>query len=418
MIRHPRLPRLLGISILLCISLIACIIYIGSHWPSFGAQGADLLRQILGDRAVAELEMVLFRLQDSVLRWEYDMDLIKPASPWEVMITSIPTELPAATTTPLQVNAPLMALSTQRTSPERRSAFPTPEPTPLPTCTPSPTPWIPDTLHPLGSLEGEGIWMPYIQNPDGSSLAYRTFLQPNPKRPYVIVAIVAFDLNHTRLKFVLGSEEPYNPDSPERDGLIPPEDKKPGRLLATFNGGFKATHGHFGAMARGIEALPPRDGYGTIAMYSDGRVAIGAWGEEILPSSELSAWRQNGPLVIDDGQINGEIYNNNPMDWGYTVDDVSPTLRSGMAISADGATLYYLAGDKMTMEDLANSMEAVGAANGIQLDINNYWVNFVALRSQAGQIVAEPLLPDLMKENLDRYLYPYTRDYFYITTAP
>jgi hypothetical protein len=277
---------------------------------------------------------------------------------------------------------------------------------------------MPVAIQSLGSLEGEGVWMPYIQNIDGDYVAYRAFLQPDQERPYVIVAIVAFDLNKTRLHFVLGSEEPYNPDSPKRDGRIPGDDNKPDRLLATFNGGFKATHGQFGAMAGGIEALPPRDGFGTVAMYSGGRVSIGVWGEEILPTVDLIAWRQNGPFVIDDGQINEEIYNNNPMDWGFTVDDVSPTLRSGLAISDESETLYYLAGDKMTMEDLAISMQAIRAKNGIQLDINNYWVNFVVHRAQAESMISEPLLPDLMRENLDRYLYPYVRDFFYITYTP
>ena len=415
MIRHPKYPRLL--LILLCTSLIGITLFAGSHWGSVRAEGADLLRDLLGDRAVAKLEMVLFHLQDSVLHWEYDLGLVEPASPWEIISASTGV-MTSSTADPIRVTASSTPSPTEITGPERRSATPTPQPTATPTNIPTPTPWALATLQPCGSLDGEGIWTPYIQDLNGKVLAYRAFLQPDPERPYVIVAVVAFDLKNTRLKFILGSEEPYNPDSPKRDGRISEEDKKPGHLLATFNGGFKATHGHFGAMASGVEALPPRDGFGTIAMYSDGRVAIGAWGKEILPSADLSAWRQNGPLVIADGQINEQIYNNNPMDWGYTVDDVSPTLRSGLAISPDGRTLYYFAGDKMTMEDLANSMKVARAANGIQLDINNYWVNFVVLRTKAGQMLVEPLLPDLMRENLDRYLYPYVRDYFYITSVP
>ena len=84
-------------------------------------------------------------------------------------------------------------------------------------------------------------------------------------------------------------------------------------------------------------------------------------------------------------------------------------------MSADGKTLYYLVGPHLTMEALAKSMLAAGAADGMQLDINNFWVLFVSIHADNGKLVPEPLLPDQMTEFLDRYLHPYTRDYFYLT---
>ena len=142
-----------------------------------------------------------------------------------------------------------------------------------PTPPPSPTPvrWPPAALKPLGTLAGEGAWSPYIQEASGNTAAVRAYLQPDPQRPYAVVAVIAFDLLHTRLHFVLGSVEPFSPDAPPRSGKIPAADLAPGRLLATFNGGFKATHGKFGAMADGVTVLPPRDGVGTLAIFNTNR---------------------------------------------------------------------------------------------------------------------------------------------------
>ena len=408
-----------------CVGAIPLALVVGflilTYWPSVGAQGADLLRGLLGNEAVARLEMVLFSAQDKLQQIEFQLGIVKPAAPWQsaggpyaaIPLVASPTEIPSATPglTPVvkQALPPAVGEKAAQLSIATPSATPSPSPTPAA--------WQPVPATPLGDLPGEGNWTPYIYDASGTAVAYRTFFQPDPQRPYSVVAVVAIDLTRTRLHYVLGSIEPYSPDSPPRSGAIPAGDLVAGRLLATFNGGFKATHGHFGAMADGITALPPRDGLGTLAIYNDGTVRMGEWGTEITPSPDMLAWRQNGPLVIHNVQINPRIYNDSPKDWGYTVTDVSPTLRSGIALSADGKTLYYLVGPHLTMEALAKSMLAAGAANGMQLDINNYWVLFVAIHSDNGKLVPEPLLPDQMKEFLDRYLHPYTRDYFYVTAG-
>jgi hypothetical protein len=129
---------------------------------------------------------------------------------------------------------------------------------------------------------------------------------------------------------------------------------------------------------------------------------------------DMLAWRQNGPLVVRHGQINPEINNNSPLDWGYTVDTVAPTWRSGVGLSADGGTLYYFCGPSLSMEALAKSMQAAGAESAIQLDINTFWVHFVAVHPDG---TLEALFPGMMKEDLNRYLSPYTRDFFYLTAV-
>ena len=404
--------------------LVVCLFYLVSTTPSFGALGAEVLRNSIGDRPVAILEMVYLQVQDNIQQTRYGLGIEQAQAPWEVEQYQTPTSLKNEPTETL--------IATSRSEKKQPAEFfdastptagmyqgigspsATAEPA-TPTIEPTPTQWLPVQIETSGSLEGEGIWSPYIHNADGETVAYRTFVQPDPDRPYSIVAIVAFDLSKIRLNYVLGFEEPYNPEAPKRSGKIPEEHKTPGVLLAAFNGGFKSQHGGSGAMQSGLVVLPARDGLGTVAMYQDGSLELGEWGTEIVDTGNMAAWRQNGPLVVQDGEINPRIYNNDPKDWGYTVDDVSPTLRSALGISEDQSTLYYLAGPKMTMEALAKSMLEARVWDGIQLDINNYWVHFIAYPPDLSDLQPEPLLHELMIENLDRYLYAYGRDYFYVT---
>jgi hypothetical protein len=374
-----------------------------SKYPSMGAEGADWLRGILGDKAVAGLEMVVFQVQDDFQMWKYQLGMLDPAEGFD----SFPSPSASPTFTP-GTNTP--------------SIFPlTPTPVKTRPVQPSQTPtlpWQPATISPLSLANGEGLWIPYIQNAQGNTVAYKTFVQSDPGRPYTRVIIVAVDLTRTRLHYVLGVYEPAPPNTPLRPGRIPESDRGPNILLAVFNGGFQARHGQFGAMSDGIQALPPRDGLGTVAIYQNGEVNLGEWGIDLYLSPDMAAFRQNGPLVINKGEINPRIYDNSPQDWGYTVYDVSPTVRSGIGLSKDGKILYYFCGPSLTMEALAKSMQAAGAFNAIQLDINFYWVLFVKITQSGAKLVTEPLLAQIMINDIDRYLRQSDRDFFYLTGLP
>jgi hypothetical protein len=264
-------------------------------------------------------------------------------------------------------------------------------------------------------LEGEGIWLPYLYDREGHVVAARTFLQPDPERPYTIVAVVAFDLTRTRLHFVLGFNEPALPDGPRGDGLIPEEDRGEGVLLAAFNGGFRAANGQFGAMADGIVALPPKDEVATVGIYRNGEVRIGNWGEEIKDTPDLQAWRQNCRLIIRDGEISPRVYNNSITDWGASISNQIVTRRSSLGLDREAKTLYYFAGPSLSMPVLADAMRTAGVHQGMLLDINNFWVHFTAIHPEEGKLVAEPLLPNDMKDHINRYLGPSPADFFYIT---
>jgi hypothetical protein len=311
--------------------------------------------------------------------------------------TSLPTPTQAATATPMP------------------QATAEPTATPLPTATATPAPWRPAAAHQLGSLEGEGVWQPYIKDSAGKPVAFRTFIQPDPKRPYAVVAVVAFDLTRTKFNFILGTDEPSIKDGPKGTGLIPEADAKPGVLLATFNGAFKATHGSYGAMSGGVVALQPRKGLATVVINKDGTVQIGEYGKDITSLDHAIAWRQNCSTIIENGQINPLVNNNSAEFWGANLNGETVTWRSGIGVSADGKTLYYFAGPNMMMSILAAAMQAVDVKGGMQLDINNYWVHFTAIRNLSGKITPEPLFPDDMKADVGRYLQKYSRDFFYVS---
>ena len=128
----------------------------------------------------------------------------------------------------------------------------------------------------------------------------------------------------------------------------------------------------------------------------------------------MVAWRQNGPLVIQDGSINPHTLDTAPQDWGYSLNGATVVWRSGLGISADGQTLYYVAGPHLTMPALAGALAATGATQAMQLDINNFWVHFDAIQTANGALQAVPLL-DGMQNSVGRYLQAYPRDFFYVT---
>jgi hypothetical protein len=394
-----------------CIAVVILLFGIITIWPAAGARGADLLRQVLGDKAVAGLEMRYFELQDNLKKWKYQLGLEKSAAPWATDPAAPPMLEPTLTPVPTA----LPPLGPTRPTPLQPKITETPFPTTTVTHTlPAPA-WQPPIITPPGNADGEGIWSAYILDAQGQAVAYRTFLQPDPERPYTIVAVVAIDLNRTRLHFVLGTKEPAGQGMLQRSGVIPPEDRAANVLLAAFNGGFQARHGQFGAMAGGILAMPPREGLGTLVISRNGNVSLGEWEAGMTIHPNIEAFRQNGPLVLQAGQINPRIHNNSPQDWGYTVTDVSPTIRTGIGLSADNGTLYYFCGPSLSMQALAVSMQAAGAWNAIQLDINNYWSLFVKFQFRGEEILSKALLPRLMVADTDRYLWNSPRDFFYIT---
>ena len=410
--------RWVALGVLLALILIGFLV--ASNWAAIGTSLANPMRRLIGADNVAELEKKLFEIQDTISNWSYQVGLSEPETPWEAPqpasqsisaasgneLAPTPTRIPA-TSTPL----PAMDQAEQPAdSNPAATETPQPSPTPLPTA----AIWMLPDLKPFGELPGEGVWQPYIYNPQGEVVGLRTFLQPDPERPYALVAVAALDLNKTRLHYVLGLKEPAKPGGPHGWGLIPDADRQPGKLLAAFNGGFIYEHGGYGAMADGLETLAAKHGLATIVIFKDGKVRIGKWGEDITWSRDYESWRQNGLIIIDDGEINPEVYSET-YEWGANIDGSVITIRSSLGLDQDNRILYYFAGPSLSMPALTDGMAAAGVHNGMLLDINPTHAHFTAMRISGENLVAESLYPEIMDLWVDRYLQPWDQDFFYLT---
>jgi len=417
------MKRVTAVIILIILGIMAAGVILVSLFPGVGAQAAKPLRALLGVRLVAQMETAVFTLQDGVKQARYGLGLAQAEAPWEavptraavaVLSTITPTAVPIVQDEGVRGEG-MRGEETPSPAPPTPSPLHPPTPAPSPTPEPTPDQWMLPPIPPFGDLAGEGEWQPYLFDEAGNVVALRTFLQPDGERPYAVVAIVAFDLAQTSLHYVLGYDEPALPDGPRGAGVIPAADRQPGRLLATFNGGFMASHGAYGAMADGLTALPAKEGYATVAVTEDGAVLIGEWGGDIPVDGAYQALRQNARLVTQNGAINERVYSGSAATWGSSIDGDVVTWRSALGLSADGQVLIFAAGPSLSMPALAETMLAAGAANSLLLDINESWTHFAAIHVDGDELIAEPLMKG-MEYRANRYLHPSDRDFFYITT--
>ena len=376
-----------------------------SAFPQLGAQGADILRRIIGDRAVAQLETFVYTTEDQLEQTLYRLGLKRVEVPWVSATPIVVGETPIETPTPFPTPGMTGAIAATAVNP--MLAEPAPSPTPRV--------FTPPVITPFTKRADEGKWAPYILDARGRAIAYRAFVYPDAQRPYVGVGIVAIDLVNARLGFVVGTEEPVSNAVITRTGKIPSSDFAAGRLFAVFNGGFKTQHGRFGVYAGGKELVPPREGMATVAIDKDGAIRIGQWRDPGLVMPDTIAWRQNGPPVVRNGEINPLTSDNSASNWGANIDGAVAVWRSGMGVSKDGQILFYVAGNDLVASTLAKSLKAAGAHNAMQLDINNFWVQFCAVRADGTALKPEPLFDHMKSQQPDRYLKAYSRDYFYIS---
>ena len=410
-----KLIRSIGLVLLICIGLSIGLTGIVAMQPGGSARMAVEIRRVVGPKPVTWMETVVFTVQDWYRQTLFGTGIEQASAPWS---TSTPVSVQQVTYTP----SPLPKMTETPRPSVTPEEFQTPEPplTPAPSPTPEDfsTPEIPAlfALEPLtgkGGLAEEGIWEPYLLDPFGRPIALRTFLQPDPKRAYAVLSVVAFDLRAVRLHFILGNTEPRT-GKYRLSGAIPSEDRADGVLVAAFNGGFLPVHGGYGAMADGIMPMRAIDGMATVAIDRAGKVSLGAWGNTIQDSADWAAWRQNGPLIIADGQITDAGSRASIALWGGSIDGSIVTWRSALGLSRDHNVLYYAVGPAMGIDTLAEGLLTVGVDAAMQLDINASWTHFIAVRYQDGIPSAEPLLKE-MYVNPGRYLKPCGRDFFYVT---
>lgn len=273
-------------------------------------------------------------------------------------------------------------------------------------------------LYPRIAAPGEGVWvpMPNLLDTSAAPLLYKTFLHPDPARSYTRVAIVAIDLTQVHLHVVAGTQEPVSTARVARTGLIPRTDWA--NLIAAFNGGFRAIHGHYGMMVEGQTILPPQPFGDTIALYHDGSVRIAPWTTLAATLPQMDSYRQTPPALIEQGKVNPALYDENSLVWGGTLTRSTVVWRSAIGMSADHRILYYGDGESLTARRLAEAMLAAGASDAAELDVNLSYERFLTFDPRNGNFDGVPLISAMSTKPK---LYTFTaapRDFFYLTLGP
>lgn len=386
----------------LVLSLVgASIVWVSAN-PATIPMFVDLARANYGPQLVAQIETIAFNAQDRLHQLQYQLSQATPTTAWAGGAVQQLSAAALAPETTMRTTLPHTAVGASHAT------------TIAPTAPPNTGP---DTAS--GQADSSLLaltWSPYVVAADGTVLLERTLLAPDPDRPYVQAALVRMDLAHTQLHLVVGTTEPISSITRARPGTIPAAVLRSNTLLAAFNGGFKAANGQYGMASDGITWLAAQPGLATLALYRDGTVRLGVWGQDMQASPDMLAFRQNCPLLLDHATISSEAENPTTALWGATVGNKVATWRSGLGISADGRFLIYAVGDGLTVPSLAEALRQGGADRAMQLDINSFWTRFVTFHQQTNQMPRAQKLLDAMQGDHQQFVAPDSRDFFYVTS--
>jgi hypothetical protein len=180
-----------------------------------------------------------------------------------------------------------------------------------------------------------------------------------------------------------------------------------GRLVATFNSGFKLQDSGGGFVDGGHTYASMKDGMATLVRYRDGRINVISWNSGSTAPSNVLYARQNLPLIVNHGKLNPNL--SDGPEWGATLGNAVQVWRSAVGVDKYG-NLIYAAADYQTVGSLARIMQHAGAVRAMELDINAYWPSFITYK-RPGAHGARNLLPGMIRSPL-RYLTPDDRDFF------
>jgi hypothetical protein len=358
-------------------------------FPGFGPAIADGVRAVVGPGPVAWAEDFVYGIEDRVKGIVYHD--APPKTFWQEP-APLPAPLPAQPA--IASNAPV-----------------------APTFAPAAfTPPVASVAAP-----GDGQWIPIADPgaPNDPPRMYKAAVHPDAKRGYAAVAVVAMDLQRLGLTLVAGTVEPASADVPksERPGLVPGD--RFGDLVAAFNGGFKAEHGHWGMMLGGRAFLPPRDVACTVALYKDGGVRIHTWPAVKDSVGDMVGYRQTPPCLVEGGRIHDTLAaKDDAKGWGAAVSGDTTIRRSAVGVDHAGKTLFYAIGESVTAGTLARAMKAAGAEDAAELDVNAAYPRFVFYAApKAGEqpLVTSALIPDIAFARHEYVSKPEGRDFFYLT---
>lgn len=231
---------------------------------------------------------------------------------------------------------------------------------------------------------GEGEWqpveLPYLrplpteQKTDKPPpYFYRTFIRPDKDRPYSEVMLIAMDMRQLELGMQAGFEDPKPLTGPPGDGRLPRNKDIQDRIVATFNGAFKTTHGKYGMMVDKRVLLPPVPGAATVMVTDHEDVGLGSWPQTEDIPDDIVSFRQNLDPLVEDGVANptGRYI------WGWQLTGTSVmTQRTALCVTPAGH-LYYAFGPEIDGPTLGKALRQAGCSYGMHLDMNPGHCGFV-----------------------------------------
>jgi hypothetical protein len=258
-------------------------------------------------------------------------------------------------------------------------------------------------IHP--ALSGEGVWHATFAAGGSRPPVLITSYRPNPEYPRIVAGLAWIDHARTSVRLYPGLREPAV-SMPSRGPMEVPIGTR-GRLVATFNSGFKLADSGGGFAYAGHTYAPLHDGMATILRYRSGRIDLVDWTGGVHAGPDVVFARQDLPLIVNHGHVNPNL--SDGPEWGATLGNAIFVWRSAVGIDRRG-NLIYAAAPQQTVGSLAQIMVHAGAIRAMELDINSYWPSFITYRSPGAKQPAN-VLPDMVRSP-SRYLTPDDRDFF------
>lgn len=397
----------------------AAVVLAVHHVPQAGPLIANSLRSVIGIEAVARLEETAASVEDQLMRWRAE----PPRS-----LSSLSPDIVGAEVAAAPLPAPAVATPAPPPAPPAEMTVACFEPSDAPADAVAPSvpaperPFAPENVKvpfPEVAAQGDGVWVPVAdpEHPQAAPLMFKTLIHPDPERPYAELFIVAMPSAVIKLRSVPGSEEPATENPDVRNiayrGFIPSDQRSD--LLAAFNGGFRAEHGHHGMMVDGVTLIPPRLDMCTVAGYEDGSLQIGTYSRlNALPQKPMW-YRQSPRCMVEQGSLHPGLRDPNARGWGATLEGETVINRSAIALSEDGETLFVAVTNFTTARALALGMRAAGGHNVAQLDVNRSFPKFLLFpRDENGVRRPASLFKGFLFDREEMLDEPNPRDFFYV----
>jgi len=263
--------------------------------------------------------------------------------------------------------------------------------------------------------ENEGVWQPTGRLVSGQPAVYTTYVRPDAVHTSYYAGIMWLDTKLLRATYVVGTEQPGGGANPWGSEI---PDSERDLAIAAFNSGFKMDTANGGAYLDGQEVVPLRANAASLVINQDGSANVGVWGRDFTMTPDIKAVRQNLALIVDNGQLNPQLQENDTSLWGATLGNNVYVWRSGVGGTADGA-LVYAGGPAMSIVALARTLQSAGAVRAMEMDINTDWVSAFTFQPEDPNVPGSPVvgvkLLDGMTHDGSQYLQQNSRDFFAFT---